>query len=251
VRCDDNCRWYQVPCQSYRFKQPLGWNCRQHHPQTSTFPDPPPFWLPTQCKDNGLFASIWSQHINQPLNLHTTAKKAYMNIAGNYVDPVMTEKLHSFVVAVSYFNDSSPCFSLSNVSKLYDELTACGFRNSKQPNRGNNTLDGIFVRFSAWVARIGVVQAVGNLDQCLIVVTFGPNKVRPNLCQTVAILEIFMGGFVQWHMVVICIWCALFVTSQFDVIFIFPNQRFREICWQNMHILLHTLPLIYVSLHWI
>ena len=136
-----------------------------------------------------------------------------MNIAGNYVDPVMTEKLHSFVVAVSYFNDSSPCFSLSNVSKLYDELTACGFRNSKQPNRGNNTLDGIFVRFSAWVARIGVVQAVGNLDQCLIVVTFGPNKVRPNLCQTVAILEIFMGGFVQWHMVVICLLCAVFVTS--------------------------------------
>jgi len=24
------------------------------------------------------------------------------------------------------------------------------------------------------------------------------------------------GGFIQWHMVVICIWCALFVTSQFD-----------------------------------
>jgi len=27
--------------------------------------------------------------------------------------------------------------------------------------------------------------------------------------------KIFMGGFIQWHMVVICIWCALFVTSQF------------------------------------
>jgi len=21
------------------------------------------------------------------------------------------------------------------------------------------------------------------------------------------------GGFIQWHMVVICVWCALFVTS--------------------------------------
>jgi len=31
--------------------------------------------------------------------------------------------------------------------------------------------------------------------------------------------KILMGGFIQWHMVVICIWCALFVTSQFDVIF--------------------------------
>jgi len=38
------------------------------------------------------------------------------------------------------------------------------------------------------------------------------------------------GGFTQWHMVVICIWYARFVTSQFDVIFMFPNQRFREIC---------------------
>jgi len=37
------------------------------------------------------------------------------------------------------------------------------------------------------------------------------------------------GGFIQWHLVVICIWCALFVTSQFDVIFMFLNQRLREI----------------------
>jgi len=28
--------------------------------------------------------------------------------------------------------------------------------------------------------------------------------------------KIFMGGgFFQWHMVIICIWCALFMTSQF------------------------------------
>ena len=38
--------------------------------------------------------------------------------------------------------------------------------------------------------------------------------------------ENFHGvGFIQRHMVVICIWCELFVTSQFDVIFMFPNQR--------------------------
>jgi len=42
--------------------------------------------------------------------------------------------------------------------------------------------------------------------------------------------KISMGGFIQRHMVVICIWCALFVTSQFDVIFMFPNQRFVEVC---------------------
>ena len=38
------------------------------------------------------------------------------------------------------------------------------------------------------------------------------------------------GGFCQWNMVVICICCSLFVTSQFDVIFIFPNQHFGEVC---------------------
>jgi len=32
-------------------------------------------------------------------------------------------------------------------------------------------------------------------------------------------------------MVVICFWCALFVTSQFDVMFMFPNQGFDEVCW--------------------
>jgi len=54
------------------------------------------------------------------------------------------------------------------------------------------------------------------------------------------------GGFIQWHMVVICIWCALFITSQFDVIFMLPNHPFREICWYAMHVLLHALTLIYV-----
>ena len=44
-------------------------------------------------------------------------------------------------------------------------------------------------------------------------------------------------------MVVICIWFALFVTSQFYVISMFPNQRFGEVCWHNMHIFLHPLPL--------
>jgi len=37
------------------------------------------------------------------------------------------------------------------------------------------------------------------------------------------------GDFIQWHRVVICIWCALFVTSQFDVIVLFPNKRFSEV----------------------
>ena len=48
------------------------------------------------------------------------------------------------------------------------------------------------------------------------------------------------GGFIQWRMVVICLWCAVFVKSQFDVIFMFPNHRFGEVCWYNMHILPHA-----------
>jgi len=38
------------------------------------------------------------------------------------------------------------------------------------------------------------------------------------------------GGFIQWHMVVISFWCAQFVTSQFDVTFMFQFQRFGEVC---------------------
>jgi len=35
----------------------------------------------------------------------------------------------------------------------------------------------------------------------------------------------------QWRMVVIVTGYTLFVTSQYDVIFTFANQRFGEICW--------------------
>jgi len=45
----------------------------------------------------------------------------------------------------------------------------------------------------------------------------------------------FMGGFIQWHMLVIGIWCALFVTSQLDVIFLFPDQRLGEVCYVSLH----------------
>ena len=38
------------------------------------------------------------------------------------------------------------------------------------------------------------------------------------------------GGLGKDHMVVICIWFALLVTSQLDVISMFPNQRFGEVC---------------------
>jgi len=42
--------------------------------------------------------------------------------------------------------------------------------------------------------------------------------------------KIFMGGFHSVAYGVICLWCTVFVTSQFDVIFMFPNQRFGEVC---------------------
>jgi len=37
-------------------------------------------------------------------------------------------------------------------------------------------------------------------------------------------------------MVVIVTGYTLFVTSQYDVIFTFANQRFGEVCWHNMSI---------------
>jgi len=45
----------------------------------------------------------------------------------------------------------------------------------------------------------------------------------------VAYAENFHGAvFIQWNMVVICVWCVLFVKSQFDVMFMFPNQCFGK-----------------------
>jgi len=29
---------------------------------------------------------------------------------------------------------------------------------------------------------------------------------------------------------------AMFVTSQYDVMFTFANKRFGEVCWHNMHV---------------
>ena len=46
-----------------------------------------------------------------------------------------------------------------------------------------------------------------------------------------------MGAVIQWHTVFICLWCVVFVTSQFDVIFMFPNQCLGEVSWRNTHIL--------------
>jgi len=49
------------------------------------------------------------------------------------------------------------------------------------------------------------------------------------------------GDFTPWRMVVISVWCALFVTSLCDVVFMFPNQHFREICWHNIRVLLRKM----------
>jgi len=51
--------------------------------------------------------------------------------------------------------------------------------------------------------------------------------------------EITLAGFIQRHVMVKYIWCALFVTSQFEVFFMFPNQRFGEVSGYNMHIFVH------------
>ena len=50
----------------------------------------------------------------------------------------------------------------------------------------------------------------------------------------------------QWRMVAIVAECALFVTSHRNIIFTFPIQRFGEVCWHTMHIILHALSLFVV-----
>ena len=40
----------------------------------------------------------------------------------------------------------------------------------------------------------------------------------------------------QWRMVVIVTGYTMFVTSQYDVISTFANQRFGKVCWHNTHI---------------
>ena len=46
------------------------------------------------------------------------------------------------------------------------------------------------------------------------------------------------------RMVVMVTGYTLFVTSQYDVIFTFANQCFGEVCWHNIHIILHALSLL-------
>jgi len=49
----------------------------------------------------------------------------------------------------------------------------------------------------------------------------------------------------QWRVANVAVY-TLFATSQSAVIFTFANQRFGEVCWHNMHIILYTLSLLVV-----
>jgi len=55
-------------------------------------------------------------------------------------------------------------------------------------------------------------------------------RIRENRVPTSGVRRklLWEGGFIQWHMLVVCIWCTLFVTSQLDVIFMFPNERLAK-----------------------
>jgi len=49
----------------------------------------------------------------------------------------------------------------------------------------------------------------------------------------------------QWRMVVIVTLYALFVTSQYDVIYTFANQRFGEVCWHSMQHAYYSTPVFF------
>ena len=55
------------------------------------------------------------------------------------------------------------------------------------------------------------------------------------------------SSIVQCRMVVIVAGYTLFVTSQYDIIFTCADQRFGEVCWHNMRIVLHALSLLVVG----
>ena len=63
-----------------------------------------------------------------------------------------------------------------------------------------------------------------------------------SLCAPYQIL--IMSSGVWWSSIVTGY--TLFVTSQYDLIFTFPNQRLGEVCWHNMQIILHALSLLVV-----
>jgi len=74
---------------------------------------------------------------------------------------------------------------------------------------------------------------IANGNYLVVIVNPVPRSGSSNARLQWRTQKIFMGGvFIQWHMVVICVCCALFVTSQFDVIFMFSS----EVCWHNRHI---------------
>jgi len=79
-------------------------------------------------------------------------------------------------------------------------------------------------------AHIGLPSAFLYKKTAFTAFAFNYRVLLINSClHSVAYAEIFHRGFIQCHMVVICIWCALFVTSHCDVIQMFPNQRFGEV----------------------
>jgi len=54
-------------------------------------------------------------------------------------------------------------------------------------------------------------------------------QISTSLQVLVTSAELFIGGFIQLFMVINCIWCALFVMSQFDVIRV-SKPTFGEAC---------------------
>jgi len=59
------------------------------------------------------------------------------------------------------------------------------------------------------------------------------------------------GGYIQWNMVVICIWCTLFVTSRLTSYSCFQTNVFAKLVDTRYMFFYTHFPLIYVSLHWI
>jgi len=203
-----------------------------------------------------------------------TITKAYWNVSGyrhvfqqlsKYFQVNLTQKNKLFVFRKSYIffkikHNFSQTVMKIGIPKTQTTQEKCGNSASMAFIGCRLKIKMVFCPMLAdlHVVSINLFKRGDVIFKCICVVNCNPSgeaqkgpmaitmtspiTINVKLCTivSVAYAETFHGGgFIQRHRVVICIGCALFVTSQNDVIVLFPNQHFGEVCWHNMHIFLY------------
>jgi len=101
------------------------------------------------------------------------------------------------------------------------------------PGKSN---EATYIWCRVWLAFLPAFLSSGRIPTCIPFksVSVGKQSLIPTIEKIASAISgvrrKYSWGVIQWHVVVICIWYGMFVTSQFDVIFMFPSQRFGEVC---------------------